>query len=284
MRFVRLTVCLSGVFFLSMLAAADEQNVDGSDAVIRSLAESYQDERSLEQIKKDNALIRAAAGGEVEQVRQLIKDGALVNSRYMDGFAFLDVGRTGYTALMFASRAGHDDVVKLLIENKADLELERRGKTSLYFAVTRGRESVVKLLVKAGAKGDVKELQLTYDLLRAACRGFKMQRGEGYPLFPGYIGEPEKAPEIVEVLKRGADVNAADSGGYTALMYAANLGCVDNVKVLLANGADAIRESKDGETALSLAERSGSSVARAGRGQVAEILKAHLAKQENRQK
>src|SRR5262245_51964289 len=120
------------------LAAGDEQNVDGSDAVITSLAESYKDERSLEQIKKDNALIRAAGAGDVEKARQLIEDGALVNSRFMDGFAFLDEGRTGYTALMYASLAGRDEVVKLLIENKADLELERRGKTSLYFAVTKG--------------------------------------------------------------------------------------------------------------------------------------------------
>ncbi len=82
---------------------------------------------------------------------------------------------------------------------------------------------------------------------------------------------------IIKVLKRGVDVNATDPRGHTALMYAANLGLVENVKVLLARGADATLKTKYGATALSFMEEE-SSVARAERQQVAEILKAHLAK------
>jgi ankyrin repeat protein len=274
---------LSASIFLSLsaLSFAEDQNADGSDEIIKLLAEAYKDERSLEQIKKDNALIRAARKGEIETVRKAIKNGALVDSRYMDGYAFLDEGKTGYTALMLASLDGRDEVVKHLVESKANLDLERRGKTSLYFAVMKERKSVVALLVKAGAKGDPEKIRLTYDLLRAACRGFKMNDGEGYPLYPGAVGDPDNAPEIAEVLKRGADVNSADPNGYTALMYAANLGRVDNVKALLASGADASLKSKDDETALSLAERSGSSVARADRRRVTEILKSHRADKSN---
>jgi ankyrin repeat protein len=104
-----------------------------------------------------------------------------------------------------------------------------------------------------------------------------MREGEGYPLYPGSIGDPDQAPEIPDVLRRGADVNGADPRGFTPLMFAANLGLVENVKLLLAGGADATRKSKDGETALSLSERPGSSVARAERRQVVELLTAHLA-------
>jgi ankyrin repeat protein len=94
---------------------------------------------------------------------------------------------------------------------------------------------------------------------------------------PGWIRESDDAPEISDVLDRGADVNAADPGGYTPLMYATNLGLVDNVKLLLQHGADATRKSKYGETELSVAERPGSTVDKEGRRQVVEILKGPLA-------
>jgi ankyrin repeat protein len=276
---VAIRFVLSAGILLSLLklAPADDQKADGSDEVIRSLAEGYKDERSLEQIKKDNKLIWAAWKGDADTVRSTLKEGARINSRFLDPTAFLDEGWSGYTALMLASLAGRDEVVTILIASKPDFDLERHGKTSLYLAVIKDRESVVTLLVKAGAKGDPKKIRLTYDLLRAACRGFKINSGEGYPLYPGSIGDPRNAPEIAEVLKKGADVNSADPNGYTALMYAANLGRVDNVKALLANGADASLKSKDDDTALSLAERPGSSVARSGRKQVTEVLKSHLA-------
>lgn len=266
------------VALTSTAVSQEARDPDGSEDVLKALAEAYKDDRSIAQIKKDNALIRAAAKGETEGVRQAIKNGALVNSRYLDGYAFLDEGVSGYTALMRASLAGHEEVVKALIDAKADLNLDRKGRTSLYLAVMAEKETVVKLLVKAAAQGDPKQIRLSYDLIRAACRGFKMREGEGYPLYPGSIGDPEKAPEITEVLKRGADINAADPRGFTAVMFAANLGLVENVKLLLANGADATLKSKDGETALSLVERPDSSVAREERRQVVELLKAHLAK------
>ena len=169
-------------------------------------------------------------------------------------------------------------------------------------AVTAEKDAMVNLLVKAGAKGDPKQIRLTRELFAAACRGFKIRAGEGYPLYPGYLGKlkgvpakgqlleikpgatypkraknPETTRLIIEVLKRGVDVNATDPRGHTALMYAANLGLIENVKVLLARGADATLKTDYGDTALSLVEAR-SSVARAERRQVAEVLKAHLAK------
>ena len=65
-------------------------------------------------------------------------------------------------------------------------------------------------------------------------------------------------PEALQaLLKAGADVNAQDGAGYTALMYA--VGSEDRVpyvKALLAAGANASLKGKSGETALSIAEKS----------------------------
>lgn len=258
------------------VASLEASDPDGSDEVLQTLAAANKDERGIAQIKEDNAFIRAAEVGDAEGVRQALKNGARVNSRYLDGNAFLSAGGSGYTALMRASLAGHEAVVRVLLDAMPDLELERKGKTSLYMAVMAGHDAVVDVLVKAGAKGEPHRIRLSHDLIRAACRGFKMGKGEGYPPYPGCVGDPAQAPEIAEILKRGADVNASDPGGFTPLMFAANLGLIENVKLLLAHGADPTLKSSSGESALSLADNPDSAVAREERRKVVELLKARL--------
>ena len=133
---------------------------------------------------------------------------------------------------------------------------------------------MTRLLKAAGAAGDPQAIRLTHDLIRAACKGFVMKAGEGYPPYPGAMRGADKAPPIAEALKQGGDVNGTDPEGYTPLMYAANLGLLENVKTLLANGADPARKNKRGETAASLASGE-SSVNRAERARVVDLLKQH---------
>jgi ankyrin repeat protein len=55
------------------------------------------------------------------------------------------------------------------------------------------------------------------------------------------------------LLVSGAEVNAKQHGGYTALHAAAFDGDPDLTRLLLANGADASLESDGGQTALAIA-------------------------------
>ena len=60
--------------------------------------------------------------------------------------------------------------------------------------------------------------------------------------------------EVVAVLlDRGADVHAAQRGGYTALHSAAARGDLELIELLLDAGADPALESDDGETAAAIA-------------------------------
>jgi ankyrin repeat protein len=295
MRFTLLMGCF--LFLPAFASSQEKRDPDGPESILKELAKVFKDDRTVEQIKKDNALIRAAAKGDVDAIPKALKDGARINSRYIDPDAFLDEGKSGYTALMFAVLNKRTDAIELLIENKSDLEVKHHeGWTALYLAVIGDNKEAVDLLVKAGAKQDPTKIRLAHELIRAACKGFKLRDGEGYPPYPGGFSDGPPGPvlrelakkplpadqlgdpsDIVKVLDKKADVNMSDPRGHTALMYAANLGLVENVKTLLAKGADATLKSAKGETALSLASE-GLRFRLEERRQVVKVLKEHLAK------
>jgi len=67
---------------------------------------------------------------------------------------------------------------------------------------------------------------------------------------------------VVEFLvEHGANVNAAATGliyaGFTALIYASEKGYVNMVKYLIKHGANINAKNKNGDTALSIAEKNG---------------------------
>ena len=59
---------------------------------------------------------------------------------------------------------------------------------------------------------------------------------------------------LVALLNRGAEINACDQEGRSALIRAAKEGHADVIRILLEHGAPADTVSKDGKTALDFAE------------------------------
>lgn len=79
-----------------------------------------------------------------------------------------------------------------------------------------------------------------------------------------------KKNDLVKYLiTQGADVNAKESSGWTALMFATMLGETEIVKILLDAGAEVNSKTNKGETALQRAEK----IQEAKLGDVTEVIK-----------
>ena len=87
-------------------------------------------------------LIQAAEKGKLDVVKQLLADGADIETT--------DVA--GYTALYAAVLAGHQEVVSFLSENKANPNVvDVMGVTPLMHAAFKGDTEMVRILLNAGA-------------------------------------------------------------------------------------------------------------------------------------
>jgi ankyrin repeat protein len=144
----------------------------------------------------------------------------------------------GCTALHWGVRNGHEPVVKLLLEAKADVNAkdEYRG-TALHRAAANRYEAVVKLLLEAKADVNAKNDYRETALHKAARNGHEVV--------------------VKLLLEAKADVNAKDEYGETALHIAAGDGHEAVVKQLLEAKANVNARTRYGRTALHMAAKNG---------------------------
>jgi hypothetical protein len=105
----------------------------------------------------------AAALGEVERVRRILG----YSKSYANGYA-----RGGFTPLQLACYFGHPDVVRLLLDNGADLEAVARNDMrirAIHAAVASRNAAIVGILIEAGADVNARQ-QDDYTPLMAAAQ------------------------------------------------------------------------------------------------------------------
>ncbi|EPB80410.1 hypothetical protein ANCCEY_00507 [Ancylostoma ceylanicum] len=142
--------------------------------------------------------------------------------------------------LVIASRNGHIDVVRYLLDKGADPNVVGtvsfdgetiHGAPALWAASAAGKFDVVRLLVEEAGANINQTTNTSSTPLRGAC----------------YDGHLEIVKYLVE---HGADIEVANQHGHTSLMIAAYRQKVDVVKYLISCGADVNRSSKKGNTAM----------------------------------
>ncbi|HEX7936259.1 MAG TPA: ankyrin repeat domain-containing protein [Paraburkholderia sp.] len=124
---------------LLVLAAREK-----SDKVGAALLANPKTNVEIEDKAGENAMMMASLNGDVDFVKQLIAKQAEINKK-------------GWAPLHYAAANGHDDIVKLLLDNSAYVDAgSPNGTTPLMMAARGGHVSTVKLLLDNGADLTVK--------------------------------------------------------------------------------------------------------------------------------
>lgn len=137
----------------------------------------------------------------------------------------------GPSALLLASQGeAKSAILRALLQNGADAR-GKNGEQTLLKAVTANQPDLVHTLCAEGAGREAKDPE-----------------SGATPLLLAVIWR--QTPNIVELLAVKANVDAADSGGNTALIWAANRGDIALMQMLLKAGANIQIKNGEGQTAL----------------------------------
>jgi uncharacterized protein len=181
------------------------------------------------------------------------------------GFDVNTPNTAGYTGLMAAAERGRVDIVKLLLDHKADPNAAGRdAATALMLAAENNQPEIVKLLLDRGADPNRQDHNGWTALLKAAYQGnakcieilashTKLELDRA--LLVATLMERKDAVKVL--LDNGAEVDFRASDGRTPLILAAGKGNKEIVELLLKAGADASLTDQSGQTAQAVAAAKG---------------------------
>jgi ankyrin repeat protein len=208
----------------------------------------------------------AVIGGSREALDFFLERGAAIDARNL----------SGQTALMLASWYGNTGAARTLLSHGARIDArDKKGRTGLMYAVEIGLADVGTVLVDAGAKIDDRDSTGMTPLMYVGKVG--LLPGNPMPAIVARAGgsqtekestggeqmRTEESRSVAEktttrfLLDRGADKNARDKMGNTALMHAARDGRLTVLGLLMDSGADYRAKNMNGRTAKDLARENG---------------------------
>ena len=206
---------------------AQTKNLTKDLEKIESVTESLKHIVPVEDVQK--LLFIASEMGNVDKVRLSLELGANLSLRDDDQ----------KTPLIHAVKKGHFEVVKLLIENEADVNAKDLHWSCLDYAAVYGFAKIAELLIQNGANANATNEHNSTALHLVAS--LDLHRS------------PE---EIIELLlKYGADIDALDDQKKTPLHIALSWVNLRAVDMLLKHGARTDLKDENGMTALEEAKK-----------------------------
>jgi len=196
----------------------------------------------------------AARAGLAEMVELLISEGADVNAEAQDGATPLH--ETTYWLY-----AGGPEVAAVLLAHGAEVDAQDDyGSTSLHFALNSPHQTeLMAALLAAGADPDIADdegrtpLHLAVHVDQQEMHYVRAAAGlAGRPVSDVLSALARSGSKLAmdALLSGGANIDAGDNRGVTALHIAAYSGYADAVDILLARGASARAKTNDGRTPL----------------------------------
>jgi ankyrin repeat protein len=218
------------------------------------------------------ALMWAAARNNPGAVKLLLELGADMKVRTSNApsgrgermTVFLAPAPTGFTALLFAVRAGSIDATRALLDGGADINDQLSdGETALVVATANAHWELASLLLDRGA--DPNAAAAGWNALHQTVHSRRPNLG--YTPGPVATGNVDSIDLVKKMIAKGVDVNArmtkngmkdgqrnrVNRLGATAFFLAAKNTDFEVMKVLAAAGADATIPSADGTTPLMVA-------------------------------
>lgn len=189
--------------------------------------------------EQDEELFEAATAGDLEWVCILLDNGADVCAETEEG----------WTPLIRASAAGHARCVDLLIDAGAHPDPSEISHSALRAAALYGHAAVVERLLAANANPNLPSAGMRTPLM-GACFARTTE--------PGYSRAGTLAV-AASLLRAGAEVDARNDFGETALVLAATRSDAEMAELLLAHGADTTLPMPDGRIAADVAAAAGAS-------------------------
>jgi len=209
---------------------------------------------------QERALLEAIRKRDHDAVNVLLSKGVNANAREPGG----------WSALMSAAETGQADVARALLAAGADADAhDERGWTALMVAMQRQHAAVADTLLAAGA-----DPTIDLNVCPTCLTGGRRQTFTPLPVVQPLVAQPGRDEERVStltdaakkgdldqvklLLAQGADPNARTKDGFP-LMFAAEQGSLDMVTLLLERGAEvnAVAGKDGGITALMFAAGGG---------------------------
>ncbi len=215
------------------------------------------------QSAREPELIAAVRNRDIETVRTMLSTPVDVNAPQPDGA----------TGLHWAAYGGDLDIAALLVGAGAAVNRANEyGITPLMVACDNGNGSIVAMLLEAGAGANT--MLPTGQTALMACTRAGSLEGVRALLASGAdpnVSEPRRGQTALmwavsrthvavarTLIESGADIHARSDGGFTPMLFAARVGDVESVRLLMSAGIDQTQSrASDGMTPLSMAAASG---------------------------